>query len=422
MSFLRERGKSLLDNGIWVVAVTYLAPAIYGWLSKIQVVHWNWRILAGLLLVAVAINVYAVVVFIRRRPQKNAKEQTGRTTRPEAPRDDENSAFEIDAQAVSNLQNRTEMGNDLRGTPGWSLDCAISVHNLHPTQGFNDVRLRILSITPPMTAMPSHHPKTQDAVVRCVQFGFNDIPAGKALAGDQTGHVILFRAEKYIQFSGRIVFLTFNGAWPDNAKTAFAPEGQYLMTVEVTGSGVRAKTEQFEITFCAEGDGPVFTIRKGGASSGRPPVLTEEHRHQAWEKDQEARGISVHLPRKREQCLMDAAQLLKSPSEVLWSFNAICRANIDQLDTNDDVVWVCDELAARGYDHPFFGLDDNVPKKDWREFVREAKLRVTTDTTGEYVRLGEKWWELKKYPRPSVQSGSLLRLKMRLSILGRQGA
>lgn len=85
MSFLRERGKSFLDNaaydaisrwlwpGVWSF-VMYLATAIYGWLSKIQEVHWNWRILAGLLFVAVAINIYAVATFVRRRPTKNKKQ------------------------------------------------------------------------------------------------------------------------------------------------------------------------------------------------------------------------------------------------------------------------------------------------------------------------------------------------------------
>ena len=58
------------------------------------------------------------------------------------------------------------------------------------------------------------------------------------------------------------VFLVFDGVWPDNLKREFAPVGEYLITVEVAGSGVGRKEETFRFLFSPELDEPVFTVEK----------------------------------------------------------------------------------------------------------------------------------------------------------------
>lgn len=178
----------------------------------------------------------------------------------------EQPAFEIAALATPDLQNITERGFDIQKKPAWCLDCEVTIHNLNPTQGVDDVRLRILSITPPMPASPQHHPRMQDTTLRRVSYEFADIPSGKALLGDQTGHVRLFNVTRHIQLSNggkTVVHVTLYGEWPDNLEATFAPESEHLMTVEVTGSGVKKQEAKFRLLFSADSATPVFAIGNG---------------------------------------------------------------------------------------------------------------------------------------------------------------
>lgn len=208
-------------------------------------------------------------------PQDNVKSQsspasfTGEGSKPEAepppprpPPFDANNAFAIGALTTSNLKNLTEVGQDMEGKAAWSLDCEITIHNLHLTRPIDDVTFRILDITPPIKASPLHHPRTQDTTLRRVTFPFTDIAPGRALLGDQTGHVRIFNAVKHVLFSQGITTarVKFYGAWPDGLATEFAPEVEHLLTVEVAGNAVKRQEAQFRLLFSTDTAEPVVSI------------------------------------------------------------------------------------------------------------------------------------------------------------------
>ena len=263
----------------------------------------------------------------------------------------ESEAVDIDALAVPDLQNLTERGHDLHSKPAWSLDCEISVHNLHPTQGLDDVRLRILSVSPPMVASPAHHARTQDATLRRIRFAFTDIPADKPLLGDQTGHVRIFNATRHIKFSESRseVWLRFSGTWPDNMGRQFVPDAEHLLTVEVTGSGVGRQEGHFQITFSTDPHKPVFVVTR-----------------------------LIDLPdfavRKRRAIYESVAEKLATfPPVQFAGLKCLQDARADTLEDNNDLVWVCDNLVRDGYEHPFYYFDEHVPSKGWLILLVEAR-------------------------------------------------
>jgi hypothetical protein len=295
---------------------------------------------------------------------------------PETPQGhfDLNNAFEIDGLAVSNLQNRTEMGHDQLGTPGWCLDCLISIHNRHPTQDLTNVTFRIIGITPPMVARPAHHPRTQDTMLRRVEFAFTDLACRNVLAGDQTGHIKIFQAAKHVLFSeaikeppGKITetVLVFDGLWPNNLKNEFAPAGEYLLTVEVTGSGVGRKEERFIVFFPTEFATPVFTLTKFAGTGPSPMAKNDQDprseaiRHEAFERRQAEEGIAIHLPRADEvkrpiHFYYDQFEaLIQTGSEMLEKFNSNtapmpAKGEVDEWARRlDDVATCCATVAER---------------------------------------------------------------------------
>ena len=160
------------------------------------------------------------------------------------------------------FKNLTEVGKDIEGKAAWSLDCEITIHNLHPIQAIDDVTFRIISIAPPMKASPAHHPRTQDTTLRESDFPFTDILPGKALLGDQTGHVRLFNAVKHIIFlkapPGPCQVLWCG---PDSLGTEFVPEREHLLTVEVAWEAqLRDKRRNSRMLFSTDTAEPVFAI------------------------------------------------------------------------------------------------------------------------------------------------------------------
>ncbi|MEY2563754.1 MAG: hypothetical protein QOH88_1947 [Verrucomicrobiota bacterium] len=263
---------------------------------------------------------------------------------------DLNNAFAIEALVVSDLQNRTERGFDKEGKPAWSLDCEVSIRNLHPIQGISDVTLRVLSVSPSMMALPSHEARTQDTTLRRVHFSFTDIPLGKPLLGDQTGHVRIFGAARRILFSESktAVGVKFYGKWPEGLKTEFTPEAQHLLTVEVTASGVKKQEAHFHLGFSAELKDPVLTVIK-------------------------LQNIADFAIRKRQSIYETvAAKLANTPAVQFAGLKCLQDARADTLEQNDELLWVCDNLVRDGYEHPFHYMDV-VPQKGWLTFLREAR-------------------------------------------------
>jgi hypothetical protein len=107
-----------------------------------------------------------------------------------------------------------------------------------------------------------------------------------------------------------------------------------------------------------------------------------------------------------EKCLNESAKLLQNDAcQVFFSFNAICRAHAHLLKSNDELLWVCDELARHGHKHPFEGLTNHVPTEEWLEFVKTATLRpdIKTEDSGDYLNLAEEWPKLKGRPEPTAE-------------------
>ena len=313
---------------------------------------------------------------------------------PSSPSFDINNAFEIDALAVSDLQNQTELGHDLLGTPGWCLDCVISVHNLHPTQGLGDVTFRIIGLTPPMVAEPAHHPRTQDTTLRRVQFGFTDLPARNALAGDQTGHIRIFQAFKHLLFSEAIkeppgkttkTVLVFDGVWPNSLEKEFAPSGEYLLTVELTGSGVGRKEEHFALSFPLEVNKSVFRI------------------HRVDPKCKQA-----------IRCFQETAALLNSIN--IPSFHAFWRSGAGQLPSSESIAEACRLLVKNSHEDPFAGLEEYLPARDYYaffDFLKHDASNAGVDP-GEgiaYLEAAERWHDKQRYSKPS--SDARLRMTFR---------
>ena len=64
------------------------------------------------------------------------------------------------------------------------------------------------------------------------------------------------------------------------------------------------------------------------------------------------------------------------------TFSAIVTARADQLTTEDDLVWVCDQIAGP-HRHPFFlfgGQDSPVIQGEWLEFIQAFRNAATTST------------------------------------------
>lgn len=421
MQWHKEVLRGIRDNAVYemgrytflLIAPFVLAP-IYTVLSRLGAWNWNWRIHAGLIFIAIIILCFTAWKLIRQRPtatkerlsklshhldeeiEKGAGgiERLEQRRQKQEPTFDPNNAFEIDALAVSDLQNRTEQGADLLGTPGWCLDCVISVHNLHPTQGLGDVTFRIIGLTPPMVAEPAHHPRTQDTTLRRVQFGFTDLPARNALAGDQTGHIRIFQAVKHLLFSEAIkeppgkttkTVLVFDGVWPNSLDKEFAPSGEYLLAVELTGSGVGRKEEHFALSFPLEVNKSVFRI------------------HRVDPKCKQA-----------IRCFQETAALLNSIN--IPSFHAFWRSGAGQLPSSESIAEACRLLVKNSHEDPFAGLEEYLPARDYYaffDFLKHDASNAGVDP-GEgiaYLEAAERWHDKQRYSKPS--SDARLRMTFR---------
>lgn len=125
MSWLKDSLKGALGNLLYDVFKTWGLPLLTGYLiapgyallAKLGVVHWNWRILLGLFLLALIFNVFVGVKLITGRPVKfTEKEQRDLQQRAqdaltwgEMEKADSNAetisrrADEVDAAVTSNL-------------------------------------------------------------------------------------------------------------------------------------------------------------------------------------------------------------------------------------------------------------------------------------------------------------------------------
>ena len=75
--------------------------------------------------------------------------------------------------------------------------------------------------------------------------------------------------------------------------------------------------------------------------------------------------------RTRDACLEHCVEIYANTRPALM-IGALWRAQGHKLVTNEDLVWVCEQLEARGYGNPF--ANSSIPPENWLEFLHDARL------------------------------------------------
>ena len=102
-------------------------------------------------------------------------------------------------------------------------------------------------------------------------------------------------------------------------------------------------------------------------------------------------------------CFERTAALLKQHGSVLLSFHALSRAEGHRLESNEEVVGVCDLIYEAGYDHPFEGISPGyVPEKDWLSFLKYVKHgpNINPEKGKDYIDAADRWRQDHSYPVP----------------------
>jgi hypothetical protein len=116
----------------------------------------------------------------------------------------------------------------------------------------------------------------------------------------------------------------------------------------------------------------------------------------------------------RKNCFFRVAALLnEKPRRFFADFNALILAGAHHLKSNDDLVWLCNELAKNGHENPLKELGDYVPERDWLDFLQWVAVRPNTDIKlgYGYVEAAKEWPARRQYPEPTT------RLPLRLTVL-----
>jgi len=107
-------------------------------------------------------------------------------------------------------------------------------------------------------------------------------------------------------------------------------------------------------------------------------------------------------------CFERSAALLKQHGSVLLSFHTLSRAEGHRLESNEEVVEVCDLLYEAGYDHPFEGISPGyVPEKDWLSFLKHVKHapNINPEKGKDYIDAADRWRQDHGYPVPPEDAG-----------------
>ena len=109
---------------------------------------------------------------------------------------------------------------------------------------------------------------------------------------------------------------------------------------------------------------------------------------------------SIPSPLAKE-CFKRAARLIKGKEDgIIMSFHGLYRARAYDLESNEDLVWVCDKLIAHGSSHPFQGLDECMPQSEWLDFMKWGHLHAKWDfgRGGGYLHAAPEWSNKKGRP------------------------
>ena len=109
-----------------------------------------------------------------------------------------------------------------------------------------------------------------------------------------------------------------------------------------------------------------------------------------------------------QDCFERSAAMLKQHGSVLLSFHALSHAEGHRLETNDELVDVCDLIYEAGYDHPFEGISPGyVPEKDWLSFLKYVKHapNINPEKGKDYIDAADRWRQDHGYPVPPENAG-----------------
>lgn len=76
--------------------------------------------------------------------------------------------------------------------------------------------------------------------------------------------------------------------------------------------------------------------------------------------------------RARKACLEHCVEIYSKVPRPSLLIGALWRADGHKLATNEDLVWVCDQLEQRGHGNPFSA--SAIPPEKWLTFLEDAKL------------------------------------------------
>ncbi len=104
----------------------------------------------------------------------------------------------------------------------------------------------------------------------------------------------------------------------------------------------------------------------------------------------------------RDECLNKAVDLLKKHKIFLLPIQAVYRARVYKLQSNDDVLWISSELEKHGHGNPFENLDEIVLPSERLEFFQWGRKLSEVDLSagGDFIAAIQAWPEHKGRPRP----------------------
>ena len=115
----------------------------------------------------------------------------------------------------------------------------------------------------------------------------------------------------------------------------------------------------------------------------------------AWIDEHRAKNELLLARRAfRDEVLSETVKILKAPTaNVIMRFHALYQAEAYKLESNDDLVFICEELANHGHEHPFKGLEECVLTSEWLDFMRWGQLHAKWDfgQSGDYLRAAAQW-------------------------------
>jgi hypothetical protein len=135
-----------------------------------------------------------------------------------------------------------------------------------------------------------------------------------------------------------------------------------------------------------------------------PYVPPEQMRHGMAVVPPKDESHNQSEPKKAvRDCFERAAQFLKSPRKHFFEFPDFFQAEPYKLESNDDLIQVCNMLVEIGHKHPFRKIKSHVLESEWLDFLKWGKNHPKLHLERETDHLkGAYEWNHKMKGRPDV--------------------